>query len=83
MRGLSLQAIKAERAELLELKVLAAELRFWLAMRRFGRKYRVDQPRDGLGRWVYDGGRANRVRLRYFIRKPMPCCVRLAPTVAP
>jgi hypothetical protein len=50
-------AIKAERAELLGLKALAAERRFYVALRRFIRKYREDQPRDDHGRWVYDGGR--------------------------
>jgi hypothetical protein len=56
-------AIKAERAELLGLKALAAERRFYVALRRFSRKYREDQPRDDHGRWVYDGGRRQRVRL--------------------
>jgi hypothetical protein len=54
---------KAERAELLALKALVADLRFHLALRRFSRKYREDQPRDDHGRWVYDGGRRQRVRL--------------------
>jgi hypothetical protein len=56
-------AAKTERAELLAVKALAAELRFYVALRRFTRKYREDQPRDDHGRWVYDGGRRSRVRL--------------------
>jgi hypothetical protein len=39
------------------LKAGLAELKFDLALRRFARKYRDDQPRDDHGRWVYDGGR--------------------------
>lgn len=49
--------IESERRELLALKAALAELKFDLALRRFARKYRADQPRDGHGRWVYDGGR--------------------------
>jgi hypothetical protein len=49
-------AIKAEQAELLALNALVAELRFHLALRRFSRKYREDQPRDDHGRWVDEGG---------------------------
>lgn len=49
--------IEAERRELLALKAAVAELKFHLALRRFARKYRDNQPRDDHGRWVYDGGR--------------------------
>ena len=53
--------VKAERAELLVLKALAADARFTLALWRLVRKYRPDQPRDELGRWVDEGG-GNRPR---------------------
>jgi hypothetical protein len=46
--------IEAERQELLAAKALVAELKFHLALRRFSRKYREDQPRDDRGRWVDD-----------------------------
>jgi hypothetical protein len=39
----------AERAELLALKVLVTELKWQLALRRFARKYRADQPRAPAG----------------------------------
>jgi hypothetical protein len=41
--------------KLLELKALAAELQWQLALQRFGRKYRPDQARDERGRWVDEG----------------------------
>jgi hypothetical protein len=46
--------IEAERQQLLAAKALAAELKFYLALQRFARKYRPDQPRDDHGRWVDD-----------------------------
>jgi len=48
--------IEAERAELLALKALVADVRFTLALWRLVRKYRPDQPRDEQGRWVDEGG---------------------------
>jgi hypothetical protein len=47
--------LQAERAELLSLKSLVAQLQWQLALRRFARKYRPDQPRDDRGRWVDEG----------------------------
>jgi hypothetical protein len=53
--------IEAERAELLALKALVADVRFTLALWRLARKYRPDQPRvpagnpDG-GQWTGEGG---------------------------
>src|SRR5665213_2628318 len=47
-------SIAAERRELLAAKALAADLKFYLALRRLVRKYRPDQPRDELGQWVDD-----------------------------
>src|SRR5262245_2679491 len=54
------EALRAERDERLRLKSTLAEIRWLVALRRFARKYRDDQPRDELGRWVYDGGRKPR-----------------------
>jgi hypothetical protein len=53
------EELEAERSKLLELKALAAELQWQLALRRFGRKYRPDQARDERGRWVDEGGPAD------------------------
>ena len=55
-------AQQAERAELLALQSLVAELKWQLALRRFARKYREDQPRDDRGRWTEGaaGGAATR-----------------------
>lgn len=50
------------KREFVELRALQTELKWQLALGRFSRKYRPDQPRNDHGRWVYDGGR----------RKPAP-----------
>jgi hypothetical protein len=55
------EELEAYRSELLEAKALVAELKWQLALRRFARKYRPDQPRvpagnpDG-GQWTSEGG---------------------------
>jgi hypothetical protein len=57
----SRRTVEAYRSELLEAKALVAELKWQLALRRFARKYRPDQPRvpagnpDG-GQWTSEGG---------------------------
>jgi hypothetical protein len=50
------EEMKEYRDKLLDLKALAAELQWLLALRRFGRKYRPDQARDDRGQWVDEGG---------------------------
>jgi hypothetical protein len=51
-----------EQKELLALKPLLAELKFALALRCFERKYRPDQPRDEIDRWVDDSRSGNRAQ---------------------
>src|SRR5687767_12927762 len=59
--GMTMEELEAYRSELLELKALAAELKWQLALRRFARKYSPDRPRvpagnpDG-GQWTSEGG---------------------------
>jgi hypothetical protein len=43
-------------SDYLRLRWLVADLKLDLMRRQFSRKYRPDQPRDELGRWVDEGG---------------------------
>ena len=47
--------LKAERLAYRQLRWLIADLKLELMLRRLGRKYRANQPRDDRGRWIGHG----------------------------